>query len=108
MSVRIRSARLVKHEAAIKAVALTGEVIDKVTDIADKITSDVSTRTSSSSTIRPFGDMMETSRTEDGVRVGTSWGPAVPVEYGTYKTPAHRIVLGAAERGPGRLELGGK
>ena len=38
------------------------------------------------------------------VRVGTSWGPAVPVEYGTARTPAHRILLSAAEK-EGRVEF---
>lgn len=108
MALRIRSARLVKHEAAIAAVALSPRVLNKTRGIAEDIRSDVEARTSSSSTIKPYGRRMSTENTETGTRVGTSWGPAVPVEYGTVNTPAHRILTGAAERSPGRTEIGGK
>lgn len=92
------------HEPVIAGVALLPQVLEGLADVGDKISQDVKSSTSSSRTVRPFGRMMSVEKSVDGVRVGTSWGPAVPVEYGTIRTPAHRILLTAAER-HGRVEF---
>lgn len=107
MSFRLTNARVRLHDRAIGAVATTAQVQAGARKIADGIADDVRARTSSSSTIRPFGDRLSVDSTELGARVGTSWGPAVPVEFGTVNTPAHRILTGAAERAPGKVTLGG-
>ena len=92
------------HEPAIAAVALLPRVLDGLADVGEEISDDVKSSTSRSRTTRPFGRMMSVTKSTDGVRVGTSWGPAVPVEYGTIRTPAKRILLSAAER-KGRVEF---
>lgn len=92
------------HEPAIAAVAVLPRVLDALSDVGEEISDDVKSSTSSSRTVRPFGRMMSVEKSATGVRVGTSWGPAVPVEYGTARTPAHRILLSAAER-RGRVEF---
>lgn len=92
------SARTVLHDPAIVRVARHRQVIDGVMKVADKIEQDVKSETANSKTVRPFGRMMSVVETDTGARVGTSWGPAVPVEYGTVRTPAHRILLGVAEK----------
>jgi hypothetical protein len=86
------------NDRVVDDVATMPGVLDKLADVGDKISADVKRSTGSSRTTRPFGRMMSVTKTETGVRVGTSWGPAVPVEYGTYRTPARRILLSAAEK----------
>lgn len=97
------------HERQIEAAIEDRRVLAGMEDVADEITRDVRARTSGSSTLRPYGKKMTKDRTRDGrkvkIRVGTSWGPAVPIEYGTFRTPAKRILLGAAERTGGRVEF---
>lgn len=96
-------------EKRIEAAIEDRRVLAGMEDLADDITRDVRSQTSGSSTLRPYGKKMTKERTRDGrkvkIRVGTSWGPAVPVEYGTFKTPPKRILLGAAERTGGRVEF---
>ena len=96
------------HEKAVEAALEDRRVLRGMEDVADEIVSGVKSRTSGSSTVAPFGRKMTKDRTRDGrkvkIRVGTTWGPAVPVEYGSADTPAQRILLGAAEKA-GRVEF---
>jgi hypothetical protein len=107
--ISLKNARMTKHERAILKVLESQAVQDGTDDIATDISVAVKARTSGSSTLKPFGRRTQVSKTEKGSRVGTSWGPAVPVEFGTVRTPAHRIMTTAAEQNAGgaRLELGG-
>jgi hypothetical protein len=95
------------HEREIEAALSDRRVLAGMEDLADEITRNVERKTSGSSTLRPFGKKMSKDRVRDGrkvkIRVGTSWGPAVPVEYGGSYTPAHRILTSAAEEAAGKI-----
>jgi hypothetical protein len=97
--------RYVENDRAMLDVAKMGVVLDGTKAIAEKIADDVSRSTSGSRTLRPYGKRMVVDETETGALVGTDWGPAVPVEFGTIDTPPNRILLGAAERNAKRIEL---
>lgn len=97
------------HEKEIEALLADRKVLDGMEETADEVERNVKARTSGSSTVRPFGQKMTKDRIRDGrrkvkIRVGTTWGPAVPVEYGGANTPPQRILQEAAERSGGRFE----
>lgn len=92
------SVRTVLHDPAIELVALNPQVLLGLSKVGDQITRDVESSTSGSKRLAPFARFMSKERSEKGLRIGTSWGPAVPIEYGTVRTPAKRILLGAAEK----------
>lgn len=97
--------RMKLHETEIERVAKTRQVVDGAVKIGEKVADDVKAETSGSSTLRPYGTRMIVAETEAGATVGTDWGPAVPIEFGTIDTPAKRILLGAAERNAKRIEF---
>jgi len=86
------------HQARIEAVALNIQVIRGTDDAADKITGHVRNRVKGSPHLKPYGDRMRKTRTKKGTNVGTTWGPAVPVEFGTFRHAPKRILLSAAEK----------
>lgn len=97
--------RTVVHDSVIAEIAAeNAQIAAGLVNAGEQIERDVQARTEGSSTIRPFGRMMSVDELDGFVRVGTSWGPAVPVEYGTDDTPAQRVLLAAAEAN-GRVEF---
>lgn len=99
------STRIVLYPKRIAAVASDRRVIDGLNPVAANIVDDVRRTVSGSRTIKPMGSRIVRSVTDRGVRVGTTWGPAVPVEYGTIDTPPQRVWLGAAERFGGKVRF---
>ena len=97
--------RYVENRAVIEALGTFGSVLDGTREIAESIADDVKKSTGSSSRLKPYGERMVIENTATGTRVGPDWGPSVPVEFGTARTPAKRILLGAAERSGGRVEF---
>ena len=98
MSVKFGRTRVKLHERAIAEVVQARGVSRELVGVADDIADDVRQSTSSSRRIKRFGQEMRTEATETGARAGTSWPIAHIIEYGTIRTPAHRIMTRAAER----------
>ena len=86
------------NDKVINALLTARGMLDAAQDVGEEIRRDVISTTSSSSTLKPYGRKMVVGPTENGYRVGTTWGPAVPVEYGTASTPAHAILRNAAAK----------
>lgn len=105
MTIRVRNVRYRENVAAIERVAESQAVADGTLKVADSIAADTKAATSGSRRLRQFGRRTVTDNTDTGARVGTTWGPAVPVEFGTIRTPAHRILTTIAGR-YGRTEPG--
>lgn len=93
-----------ENDRGMKKVAKARAVVDGTKAIAELIARDVKSATGSPH-LKPYGRRMIVDETETGALVGTNWGPAVPIEFGTVDTPAHRILLGAAERNSKRIEF---
>ena len=96
------------NEKKLAAALEDRRVLAGMEDLADSITKEVKRETSKSRYLRPFGKKMSTDRVRTGkksvrIRVGTSWGPAVPIEYGTYNTVGQRILTTAAENAAGKI-----
>ena len=97
--------RTVVDEKEIDKLLSTRKAVSRMlSPAADAITKDVKARTGRSSTLRPYGRKMSTEPIDGRLRVGTDWGPAVPVEYGTVRTRGERILLDAAEKN-GRVDF---
>ena len=98
------------NDAVIDAVADDPGIADALVDVADEINFETRTTTARSARLKPFGERMVAGTVEGGARVGTTWGPAVPVEFGTIDSPPGRVLTAAAERVAknrgGRLEVG--
>ena len=92
------SARVKLNEARIALIAADPRVGDDLLEVADAISADVKAETSGSARLKQFGRKMVTGRTERGARAGTTWGPAVPVEFGTFQTSPLRILTTIAAR----------
>ena len=86
------------HAAQILAAKSSPQVIAGTLEVADNISVAVKTDLQGRRTLKGYGRKMVTGPTEQGARVGTTWGPAVPVEFGTYSQPGHRFLETAAER----------
>jgi hypothetical protein len=86
------------HLAQMELVKVSVPVLKQLDKVGDRITNDVKSSVSGSKRLAQFGKKMGNQNTATGIRVGTSWGPAVPIEYGTVNTPPKRILLGAAEK----------
>ena len=104
MTFRVSKVRTEVDKKAIEKFGASRELLRELFPTGDEISERVKSATSGSSTVSPFGRKMSVEEVDGKVRVGTSWGPAVPVEYGTIRTPAKRILLGAAEK-IGRVEF---
>lgn len=112
MSVRIGKARVELHDRVIDNLAGDPGIGDELYDVADEISAEARATARRSKRTKPFGERMVADTTETGARTGSTWGPAVPVEFGTVDSPPQRILTNAAERVArsrgGRLELGGR
>lgn len=92
------TSRTVLHDRVIDNL-INARGIQKATlDVADDIADETKASTSSSRRLYHYGRKMVTGNTETGARAGTTWGPAVPVEFGTFRTPPHRILTTIASR----------
>lgn len=77
---------------------LADSVRPRLLETAEAIAADVTSSTSSSKYLSPYGERMFVEETETGARVGTTWGPAVPIEFGSLHTAPKRILCSIAER----------
>lgn len=98
MSIKFGSVRMRTNDKVIAGLLSAKGMLDAAEDVAEDIGNDVKSSTSSSARLKQFGRRIVVDKTERGARVGTTWGPAVPVEYGTVRTPPLRILTSAAER----------
>ena len=101
-SLRFTNARVRVNERVVAKLVEADGVGNACLEVAEDIGQDVKSSTSGSRRLAQFGKKIVADRTETGARVGTTWGPAVPVEFGTYRTPPLRILTSAAERRGGK------
>lgn len=98
MSFRFAGVRTRLHERSILTVQVSPQVLAGTLKVADDISVATKADLQPHRTLVGYGRKMVTGNTAKGARVGTTWGPAVPVEFGTYRTPAHRFLETAAAR----------
>lgn len=95
--------RMRTNDRVIAKLVEADGVLDACLEVADDISAETKASTSGSRRLAQFGKKMVTDKTDTGARAGTTWGPAVPVEFGTFRTPPLRILTGIAERRGGKV-----
>ena len=98
MTLKLGKARVTLHDSVIERLPSERGVGEELLEVAEDISAEVKAQTAGSRRLKQYGRKMVADRTETGARAGTTWGPAVPVEFGTFQTPAHRILTNIAAR----------